>query len=216
MRDLAASHREKDEAVAAERGKVDDARRAVEKAQADLAAVEERLRTAESSGSADLKRLVAERDEARTKLEEAKAKADEQKVKLAALADKLGEVEGERDKLKKHADELDSLMKTLADKGINVRRLAGLEAPPNVDVEVVSVDDRRTPPVLILRAESLDGFEEGDKLYVVRTGDGKRREAGRVLVDKVDRARGLLSGTVSKLSAGEKISVGEKLTTAPP
>lgn len=212
QRDVAAAHKATGDAVEAERSKAVSVRRDLEEAKVQLLAAEERLRSAQSSGATDgekFQRLVQERESARADLDAAKKKA-------AALADRLGEVESERDRIKKHAEELDELMKLLDKKKVNVRRLAGLEGPPREEVEVVSVDERRTPPMLVLRAETLDGLEEGDKLYVVRTADGKKREVGHALIDKVDKVRGYVGATVGKLAAGEKIAVGEKLTTYQP
>jgi hypothetical protein len=222
-RDADAAHGATETAVSAERSRLDDARRALEDAKRELAVAEERVRSATSSGATDVHKLVADRDEARKKaaalgerVASLEGERDDAKTKAAALADRLGEVEADRDKLKRHADELDELMKLLAAKKLNARRLAGIEGPPREEAEVVSLDERRTPPVLVLRADTLEGIEEGDKLFVVRTVDGKKHEAGHAVVDKVDRTRGLLSATIARLAAGEKIGVGEKLLTYAP
>jgi predicted RNase H-like nuclease (RuvC/YqgF family) len=196
---VAAAHRATDDAVAAERRKLEAAR-------SELAAATQSLEAARRSGDAhasELARAGAEREDARKK--------------AAALADRLGEVEAERDRLKQHADELDTLMKALETRKLNVRRLAGLEGPPRQEVEVLSVDDKRTPPVLILRADTLEGFEEGDALYVVRpAASGGVHTTGRATVERVDHERGLLRAVIAKLDSGEKVSIGDKLTTYVP
>ncbi|MBI3723627.1 hypothetical protein HY251_06695 [bacterium] len=144
--------------------------------------------------------------------------------RAAELADRLGEAEARLDEARKaraeaerHARDLDALMDALKKKKINPRRLAGLEAPPRAEVEVVRTDERSVPPVLVLRLEDgQDGFEEGDVLYLTRTKDGRPFEAGRAVLERVDLERRLLSARVTKLDAGEKVSVGERLTTYPP
>jgi len=191
----------------AEKARVD-----LEGARARLADTEARLAAAVESGTAgaaEATRLRTERDGLLRSLDDAEKKA-------SALAGQLDAVSAERDKAKKHADELDEVMKLLAAKKVNARRLAGLDAPPRLEAEVLSLDESREPHVLVLRTPNLDGIEEGDKLYLCRAGEGKARETGHAIVERVDRTRGLLSARIGRLDPGEKIVVGDKLTTYSP
>lgn len=172
------------------------------KTREDLARAEQGLATTREESSRTQEKITSERDDARKK--------------AAALADKLGEAEAERDRLKQHAGELDDLVKRLHDRKVNVRRLAGLDLPPREEVQVLSVDTSRTPPVLVLRADTLDGLEEGDRLYLVRSPEGKPRETGHAIVERIDRTRSLLSARIGKLEPGEKLVVGDKLVTYAP
>jgi len=200
--DTEAAHRGTGEAVKDVQAKLDTAKRDLAAAEHSLDATAVSLASAKDDATRTESKLASERDDA--------------KKKAAALADKLGEAEAERDRLAKHAAELDDLVKRLADRKLDVRRLAGLDAPPREEAEVVAIDEKRVPPVLVLRTDTLDGLEEGDKLFLVRSPDGKARQTGHAIVESVDRDRGLLAARIGKLDQGEKISVGDKLRTYPP
>jgi hypothetical protein len=192
---LEAAHQAAEKGIAEVNGKLAQTKQELERAQQGLVAARE------DSGKTEEK-LTSERDDARKK--------------AAALADKLGETEAERDRLKQHAGELDELMKRLQEKKVNVRRLAGIDLPPREEAQVLSVDRDRIPPVLVLRADTLDGLEEGDRLYLVRSPDGKPAITGHAIIERIDRARGLLSARIGKLESGEKVAVGDKFMTYAP
>jgi chromosome segregation ATPase len=203
--------------LAATRAARDDAEQRVGQAAADLRAGRDELARA----AKERERLEGELESARRgssdELERVRAEKANLEKKVADLADRLGEAEAGRAAAEKHARELDEVMDALRHRRINARRLAGLESPPRLDTEVVSEDDGRVPPVLVLRARAgLAGLEEGDVLYLVRASDGREREVGRAAVERVDSERRLLQARVVHLDAGERISVGDRFTTYPP
>jgi chemotaxis protein histidine kinase CheA len=176
--------------------------KALDEARAALAQAEERVKAADAKGAAETSAALAE-----------KAAAEK---RIAELTDRLGQSDAARKAVEAHAKELDDLMELCRQKKVNVKRLVGLDAPPRVDLEVVETVTRGVP-VLVLRAEgSLDGFEEGDKLYLTRQVEGRARETGQAVLEKIDRGNRLLSARVSRLDAGERVNVGDRLQTYPP
>jgi len=177
-------------------------------------------RAALEGARADRDRLAADLESARRggseELDRVKAEKAALERRIADLADRLGEAEAARATAEAHGKQLDELVAALARRRINARRLAGLEAAPRLAAEVVNMDERRVPPVLVLRADvSLAGVEEGDVLYVAAPGD-KPRESGRAVVERIDFDHGLLQARVTRLDSGVKIAVGDRLTTYPP
>jgi hypothetical protein len=191
-----------DEARAAKemaRGEQDE----LDKAKAALAAAEQRVAAAQRGDSEQLAR--------------AKGDLDAAKKRVALLEDQLGEMKARAAAAERKAGELESLVGALVKKKINVRRLAGLDPPPRVEAEVVSTDDKSVPPVLVMRLEDgVTGIGEGDVLYLARTREGKQAEAGRAVIERLERDRGLLSARITRLDPDEKVVVGDRLSTYPP
>ena len=188
----------------------------------------QRRRSALEANTAELTRRIGEASArsaaSELRAEQAEAQAGELDAKLADQRRKLDEgqreiealrlsLEAERSRAQRAESERQqatALLKALRKQGLNPERRAGFSQPAKLSGTVLQVDQRTTPPTLVLDLGQQDGLELDDLLYISRRG----RVIARARVTRLDAATA--AARIQSARSDTPTGAGDRVSTIPP